>query len=116
MELSRQSDLSAASFLYKDVNVTEGQRALLHLLHDRISNKMPITQEDIIDLYFDVCSKNGRTIRIRKGMNWNQVTTAIEADKDHPEVRYKARQWFMNNLGNCIIKGKLLVIPVIEID
>ena len=53
---------------------------------------------------------------------WNKVTQKSEITSLNKEqfkrtvYDVKAVQWFRNNLGSAILKGKILAIPVIEIN
>jgi len=115
-----KNNINAASFYSKEDGLTDGQRYLLNLLTKRIKENVPITREDITDCYFHSCSKDGKTIRVREfnysaygGNTFKGVRYLTNQDK---YIQQKALVWFKQNLGTCIIKGKLLVIPVIDIE
>jgi hypothetical protein len=113
-EIEIQSKLQPASFVDRKKSLSDGQEHLMKLLVERISNKQPITQEDIVECYFKVASKDGETIRVR-GCFGSPYFYCNQLEKDSSLARSRANMWFKQNLGACIIKGKLLVIPVIEL-
>lgn len=117
--LAKQSDLKPVSFsAFKD-NLTEGQKLLLAMLKKHIEEGLPITKQDILDCYVKSVSNADGTKTIR---DWNFVHgefvyfTKEVVYKDTYRARTYANQWFKNNLAACIIKGKLLVVPVIELE
>lgn len=115
-ELIRQSDIKPVAF--NDIMVNRPRFSghyLLKLLKDKMEAGQPITRDDISETYIKTCSKDGVTIRIRYNLHFGK-TNAIQADKSHPIVKQRALAWFKLNLGAAIIKGKLLVIPIIEIE
>jgi hypothetical protein len=116
MEIEKIPNITAASFERKLNKITDGQKRILNLLNENIKSGEPITMNQIIDIYFQTVSDNGDTIRIRYNLGWEQKTYCKYADKNDPEIRIKAINWFKNNLGSCIIKGRLLAIPIIEIE
>lgn len=117
LQIQKGSNLEVASFVDFNNKLTDGQKWLLELLSTRIKEKQPITKEDIIEVYFKTCAKNG-TIRYREGLtsrlDWRQVN-CMQLTKEDKFAEKLAVMWFQNNLGRCITKGKLLVIPIIEI-
>lgn len=110
-DIVKQSDLKPASFQY-DYKLTNGQKKLLSLLHEKINSSQVIERDDIVQLYIDAMCRNSQK------MKWNyelQRKIPKEVTKDTWWIRTEALSWFKSNLGACIIKGKLLVIPIIDI-
>ncbi len=111
-EIVKQSELKPANFIFKD-NLTFGQKKLLKLLNDKIKSQEVIYSEDIQRLYMEVNCPDGTY----KGMDYRtgcHVTKEAKFGSWH--IKSYSMQWFRNNLGSCILKGKLLAIPVIQID
>lgn len=115
---------SVMSLSLHEDNLTSAQKALLKLLQTKLTKKEVITKEDILTLYL---------LEVKGSETYRKYGT-----KPHPNPEYTHRitdydnytthkwrevygiqntavNWFKNNLGSCIIKGKLLVIPVIEL-
>lgn len=109
----------------REVKMTDPQKALVAFLKNKANSNEMITRADILDFYIT---------HVRGGEYFK-----IYGQKPHPDPRYThtiydfsnwtwgkwrdqynisscAVTWFKNNLGSCILKGKLLAIPVIEID
>lgn len=119
IEIIKTSSLQPASF-ENNKPLSYGQKNLLKLLTDKINNKEVVTKEDIVECYWEaVCDNDGKIIRWEDryvglpDQKWKQIP--IEYNKNSYKIKSAAMQWFKTNLGNCILKGKLLVIPVIEI-
>lgn len=112
-------NITPVSFITKQVyeeRLTVGQKKLLALMQNKISSNTPITLEDIKDTYYDAVNRNGY-------MNWHVWETGYRQRQISKEQfklncwsKEKSIQWFKSNLGACILKGKLLVIPIIEIE
>ena len=116
-DVIKSSELSAASFIDIKDNLSYGQRNLLQLLKEKISSNTAITKSDIIDCYIKSCSKDGKTIRYRYNLSqkYGSIVCRYFTKEDKEILRF-AKSWFQNNLGACILKGKLLVIPIIDIN
>lgn len=101
--------IQPSSFDATDRKLTTGQKMLIELLSQKIKDKQPIKQRDIVDLYFKIFSKDGVWITV-------YFYFKHDVDKNNYYAKAKALSWFKSNLGSCIIKGKLLAIPIIEIE
>jgi hypothetical protein len=124
-QLEKQSNLVPASFDRPTVKMTTGQTALLNLLKSKAESKEMISRKDIISFYIehvkggDIYKSYGSkphpnpeyTYRV---VDWDNFT--LKRWSDQRNISSQALQWFRQNLGSCILKGKLLAIPVIEID
>lgn len=113
------SVLPSVSFNTDGPKLTGGQTRILIFLKERLQNKKPVTRECILRLYID-CKfvvKDG-TIGMRgfyrNKYDWHNKFP-IELALQRYDIKSGGLQWFKNNLGACIIKGKLIAIPVIEI-
>lgn len=109
------SEVRPVSFSGKEKELSVGQQLLLELLKQRIIECSPITISDIVDVYFKTVSKDGDTVRVRGNLSYTSFY-CHKVDKNNQTARSRAVQWFKQNLGACIIKGKLLVVPIIDMD
>ncbi len=122
---ARLLDVKPASFDDRRVvKMNSAQTALINFIKDKADKGEVITKDDLLDFY----------VREVKGSEYYKAY----GTKPHPNPQYthqitdydnytlklwrlewniksQAIQWFKNNLGGCILKGKLLAIPVIEI-
>lgn len=121
MNPEKITDLTPAPFDQRLRNITNGQRNIIKLLSSHIQTGIPVTKDDIIDCYIESVSMNGKKILSRyvSGTGWSDggakyedVEVTLINDYETPS---KAMGWFQRNLGCCILKGGLMVIPVIEI-
>lgn len=112
---SSQNEFSAVSFTEERNKLSRSQDIIFELLTDKLSKKEPINRDDIIDAYFKAVSKDGKTIRVRSCLYSTQFFQCLFVDRSHPEAKKRAITWFKDNLGGCILKGKMLIIPVINI-
>lgn len=123
-KLEKLCDLIPVPFETNKPRMTERQLALLALLNKGITEKRPITREEIIEFYIEwsyptreiwesflepIIGENGIT-----GYNWRRRKVSLDRDRHRSIINPAAIQWFKSNLGACILKGKLLAIPVIE--
>lgn len=98
--------------------LSKSELAIYELMTKRISEKQPITTDDIMDTYFDTISVDNK-ILIRWNLGsymYGGKTGHAYLERGDSRLKQKALTWFKQNLAGCIIKGKLLVIPIIEID
>lgn len=130
MELIKQSELSPVSF-EKQKDLTKSQKAIYELLVKKAAYQEILKQVEIIELYLSV---DKRTRWISKGYQVVEYPkTSVMAgksysmplgenveltvnDKWYHGTKARALQWFKNNLASCIIKGKILALPIIETE
>ncbi len=122
IKLAKASSLKPSSFDANIAKLTIGQTNLLSLLIQSIKKNNIIKKNDISLLYCTSLSKDGQTIQVKyfagtkKGIEVYKYKTLPFAEAIQTAyIRNNSIQWFKNNLGTCIIKGKILAIPVIEI-
>lgn len=101
--------------------------ALMQLISDKTADNEPIKRLDIVKTYYNAFAEEGCGVRVygtsnylfkdcwRTGPDCKDPKYLILED-DSELLNMKALQWFKLNLGAAIIKGKLSIIPVIEID
>ncbi len=122
IKLSKASSLKPSSFDANIARLTLGQTNLLNFLIQSIKKNAIIKKSDISLLYCASLSKDGQTIPVKyfastkKGIEIYKYKTLpfVEAIQTS-YIKNNSIQWFKNNLGTCIIKGKILAIPVIEV-
>ncbi len=115
-ELAKKSEIKPVSFDRSLRGVTHRQTLILKLLSDRLKEGSPVTKADIRDIYARSHSEDGFAF-VRQYCNidgvWGYHKVRVDL-RTHWRGETNAMQWFKTNLGSCIIKGKLLAIPVIE--
>lgn len=97
--------------------------SVVKLLHDKIQKSEPVTLEDIKDLYLNYIFRGEVKTVYRKALDWMSfipertgiVDRQIMKEKHDWYLEYMGIDFFKKNLGSAIMKGKLLVIPIIEI-
>ncbi len=99
------------------VTLSKPQNGLLSLIIDAINNKNAITMHDIVDCY---C----KYIRCNYYDPWDAESKEYmikEEFKKHSHVwtyrlRSLIKSWFVNTIGTLVLKGKLMVLPIIKIE
>ncbi len=122
-QIVKKSNLTPASFNVGKDTLTPAQTALLKLMQEKIEAKIPIDSEDIVNIYIKEIKKK-ETYRQYKylyfdnkyGSIYSQTEYEIRTYRDDWDIKVISRQWFKLNIGSVIIKGRLLVVPIIEID
>ena len=122
-EIAVQSDLQAASFSSGLTKAELQIKLVFKLLSYSIKEKKAITKNDIIECYLDYIFHGDEDIIYRKALDWKQYNPDMTGNVTRYTIREKhnwycersALEWFKKNLGAAILKGKLLVIPIIEI-
>lgn len=125
MEVAKVCELKPVSF-EKAKELTKGQKMLVELLIKKATANELLTRVDIVNLYLNVEPRiYYRYIRREvRPYSMNSAFAGQFYDHDiyekepmtieHYDTKKKAYQWFKNNLATCIIKGKILAIPIIE--
>jgi len=89
------------------------------MLTTHLKENKPIMKDDIVSCYIESIHPN----KVRNTTEWywckeENMTRGRFVEKQLTvndwETRSLAMLWFKTNLGSCILKGKLLVIPVIN--
>lgn len=104
--------------------LTYYQRCIYKDLCDAIKEKKAITRESIIRLYLQ--SKYPKSFKENKFVlnetvynpvykHLNAVYT-IEQIEQKADVKAKAVAWYKTNLGAVIVKGKLIILPIIDVE
>jgi hypothetical protein len=124
--ISRSTPLSAVSFETKN-RVTPQINLVVGLIKKCVAEQRPITTNDIINIYVEWRQKHrwDNKFYTKTWQGWSGPTyvgkyhyTQITADeyKNEEDARHLSRIWFKNNLAAAVIKGKLLVLPIIDLD
>ena len=114
MELQTISNLNPVSFSKRSETLSIAQKKILLLLSNSIKDGKQVNVDDILDCYFECIGKDGKIL-----IRGNFSTSAFfhqYVEKSHPTAKARAVSWFKTNLGSCIIKGRLLAIPIIDIS
>jgi hypothetical protein len=121
-EIEKLCDLTPVPFATAKPRMTERQVALLALLNKGITEKRPVTREEIINFYVEWSYPDGQIwenyveSNPTGGYHYKRRKVPLDLYRHRYTINPAAIQWFKSNLGACILKGKLLAIPVIEID
>jgi hypothetical protein len=110
--------LTPASFVGSGRNKPQVQ-LVINLIKRKIKDEQPIQSEDIIDTYTYWRINHSRsklTLSTFIPPSWRIVEYSAEDFKKQHSVKALSLQWFKNNLASAIIDGKLLVIPIIDIE
>lgn len=104
--------------------LTHYQKCIYKDLCDAVKEKRPITRESIIRLFLH--SKYPKSTKanlfveeytiyrpIYKKVN-NSYT--LEEMENRSEIKAKAVAWYKTNLGSVIVKGKLIILPIIDVE
>lgn len=122
-EIEKYKNLPSVQFSDAGKTLTISQKLLLELLTEKLKKNEPITKDDIKEWYLNTV-KNKAEI-------WNNHDHYDYEKRCWIPIRYKPEEYYKKNtwrwetnamgqfkavLGACIIKGKLLAIPLIEIE
>lgn len=124
-EISKVSELKPASFDNSAViKLTDAQSSLISLLKKKAVKMEAITRDELLDFYIKNVkgSENYRVYGRKPHPNPEIPYMIPDYDnytdrqwREYWNIRALAITWFKTNLGACILKGKLLAIPVIEL-
>ncbi|MFT5450594.1 MAG: hypothetical protein ACI9N9_000071 [Enterobacterales bacterium] len=124
-DIAKSTINTAVSFDNKS-HLTKAQVALMKLLNDSVKNKSTIDKDVMIDFYInnikqrETFKERGRYTYYYDEFNiqkwgWVQYINPITKRwRDVYDIDASARNWFKNNLGAVILKGKVLIVPVFE--
>lgn len=117
MQLEKVNNLTPASFGRGGDRTYLQTKYIVALLAAAIKESRVITRDDIINCYIDYKLNGRESFSIRE---WNYQLQREVLNEYNRNTFMKrlwkptAIQWFKNNLGAAIIKGRILAIPVIE--
>ena len=103
--------------------LTKSEKSLFESIRDCVENKTPLTWDIVVTLY----SKTVRDKYRNDFWDYNEkryyyeiLDVIDEYKKDSTVWKYKikglVRGWFLGNVGRLVIKNKLIVIPVIDLN
>lgn len=109
--------VKAISFSHTKKKLTDGELALLALMKKKIEQSESIRPDEVKAIYLQRVQLHAKMydshLRYdRENSEW----VSGQRDYTEDEITQKANQWFKSCLGNLILKEKLVVIPVIDID
>lgn len=122
-EIQNISSLQPANFSIMKDNSSLQITLIVNLLSDSIKNQQPICKSDVINTYVEwkFTSKEGVYIEkdVKDPITGTWSYPYVKVDKEEYRSHWRtvtlAKQWFKSNLGAAIIKGRLLVIPIIDL-
>ncbi len=124
-DIAIQSELKALSF-EKGKVLSKSQWAIYDLIVKKATAGEVLRKDEIVELYLTVEPRIyyryiGAEVKqyVYGHPLWPKSYRDEKYEKEpmtanHYGTKSKAHQWFRNNLATCIIKGKILAIPVIE--
>jgi hypothetical protein len=114
MTLVKSIEVKPAPFDKQFERMTKGQSLILEMLKNHIAENKPITREDIAECY-------GKAMGVKRLYEYEWVNGEFKQGFKDVDVakcdwrkKWRSMQWFRTNLSACILKGKLVVLPVIE--
>lgn len=118
-ELAHNATYTPVSFNALEKPLTKSQQAILDMLIEKQKAKQKISKLDIKNLYVKTVHPTGIFGRWESRWDsvhreWRRVWRDIDMNMSY-ESDIKSIQWFKNNLATCIIKGKIIAIPIIDI-
>lgn len=123
MKLSFFKNIPSASFYSLPKEDTLPIKLILNLLMDKIKENKVITLEDIKNARAENGMQkrrngtgNGWFLDKEGKREWRQAKTKEEWLSSSYCWDSFSIQWFKLNLGAAILKGKILAVPVIQID
>ncbi len=117
MQLQNISNIIPASFNVVQRKDTHQVELIVELLTRKIEAKEPVTIDDIRDIYAEYSMKKNMHragFRYEDG-KWIKSKTKQEW-LDSWCSQWRAVPWFKQNLGAAILRGRLLAIPVIDLN
>lgn len=124
--IQKISDLKPASFESKR-GLTKAQEELIKLLIASAKEQRIVTMDEVLEIWVKYVKKGwdrpgtySLLVRVGEGYNfeYERVSLKVACERNNwvkSEIKRWAAQWLKLNLGSCIIKGKILAIPIIEI-
>lgn len=98
-------------------DLTPAQRACYNFIVDKLNAKEVVTRKAIVEIYKDKILGN-RTYWTREwvGSEYKQVQKLRRLRSEVYYIRPAAMQWFKSCIGALVVRGKFLVLPVIDIE
>lgn len=99
------------------VKLSKPQNGLLNLITDAVVNNKIISMDEIVYCY---C----KFVRHNYYHPWEAIETEYIILKEYKKqshvwtyrLRGLIKSWFVNTIGTLVLKGKLIVLPIIEIE
>lgn len=126
--LEKTSNIPAVRLNVSQYRLTEGQKFLLNFIKEKCLKNEAINRDEVTRIYmhtqwglkFDAQRIKGKKYSHfcsieKKSIYIDHIYTFDEWKKSGwPTPEGRAYQWFRSNLGTVVMKGKLVVIPIIE--
>lgn len=104
--------------------LTANQEKLMELLVECLKTGEPVTIDRIISTYRKCKgwynqAETERVSRYTRGEDgvwvWRTEEVPWDDERARPQLEFRAMCWFRSNLGSCIVRGRLIAIPVIDV-
>lgn len=111
---------------------TDGQVGLLALINDCVVKNKVCNFDDVVRVYcktvcgtyhkevYELEKLPGATFYSKKWLPSKKIDVYNEYKANSYEWTYRLRsrvkQWFISTIGILVLKGKLIVLPIIEVD
>lgn len=121
-EIVQHSELKPASFQNGSDRTYLQTKIIVDLLKRGVEEQRMLTRDDIIKCYVDFAQRDNKKLMVWRwkdsGDGWRNHHVELSPEEYANEwlVRQRAITWFKQNLGAAIMKGKVLAIPIIDID
>lgn len=120
--ITKVSNLKPVSFEVPVNRLTPAQTEMLKLLKKCIEEKKILNRDVVLDFYIKHIKKS-ESYTLTHRWDWIdggyiriKIVPELHLWKEEYMIGYHAKTWFQRNLGAVIMKGKLLVIPIINLD
>jgi hypothetical protein len=101
----------------RSMDLTLAQKACYDFIVDKINSKEIITRKSIVEIYKNKILRN-KTYWTNDWVG-DEYKLVQKLKKDRNETYYirpAAMQWFKSSIGALVVRGKFLVLPVIDIE
>ena len=117
---STDNNIMPASFGVRGDRSKLQTTCIVNLLKTGINDCRVISRSDIVDCYVDYKFHNIEVLEMREWDCWQkkEVLNRYTRETFRKQKCYEPTviAWFKNNLGSAILKGRILAIPVIELE
>lgn len=85
-----------------------------HALFDLMKSKVEVNESIIIDDIIEIWTKNVQRQKTYSFHDFNGNLQVYKYGQEH--IQQESKQWFKRSLGGLILKAKLVVLPVIDME
>lgn len=103
------------------VILTKPQQGLLNLINEAVLSKKTLSMDDIVLCYYNNVRKSYEHPWPHVDFDKEKVYDVMKEYKKQSftwtyRLRSLVKGWFINTIGTLVLKGKLIVLPIIEIE